>query len=280
MKLRLQRILLKLSEIRFAISTFGIARTLRFIRIAVRENGYVIGIRLKMFRLARRVTLHRAIDITDLWNRSHRHLSPMPQKPGFLDAELLRCPHCKEERAIRILAHVRLGSRGWAPMRRILSCYSCHRYSLPVHELILPWAKQMLTLQSFEPTAIEARLWTDASRILNLEPTTFCNFNCWYCVGRHMKQEHLTYENFVKIIDGSTPSLKHLALVGEGEPIMNKRFFDMVRYAKAKGLRVGLTTNGSMFSQSNVKKLCDVGVDYLQISIDSADPKRFAESRV
>jgi MoaA/NifB/PqqE/SkfB family radical SAM enzyme len=183
-------------------------------------------------------------------------------------------------RAIRVRAHVRLGSRGWAPMRCILSCYSCKRFSLPVHELLLPWAKQVLCFQPLEPTRIDARLWTDATQILNLEPTTFCNFNCWYCVGRHMKQEHLTYENFVKIIDRASPSLKHLALVGEGEPIMNKKFFDMVKYAKARGLRVGLTTNGSMFSQSNVKKICDVGVDYLQISIDSSDPKSFAESRV
>src|SRR5262245_24693342 len=127
MKLRWQRLLLKLSEIRFAISTFGIARTLRFIRIAVREHGYALGIRLGLFRLARRATFHRAVDVTDLWNRSHGHLTPLKQKPGFLDAELLRCPHCKEERAIRVLAHVRLGSRGWAPMRCILSCYSCHR---------------------------------------------------------------------------------------------------------------------------------------------------------
>ena len=279
MKPRIQRLLFRLSEIRSAVSRFGIGRTLGFIRASLRESRYAIRIRLAMFRFARRATFHRAIDVTDLWNHTHRHLSPLEQKPGFLDAELLRCPGCGEQRAIRILAHVRLGSRGWAPMRCILSCYSCHRYSLPVHELLVPWAKQLLSFQSIEATRIDAKLWTDASRVLNLEPTTLCNFNCWYCVGRHMKQEHLAYENFVKIID-SSPSLEHLALVGEGEPIMNKRFFDMVKYAKARGIRVGITTNGSMFSQSNVRKICDVGVDYVQISIDSSDPKRFAESRV
>ena len=277
---RLELLLLSLREIRSGIARFGIARTLRSLRITLRDSGRVVRMRLALFRIARSATLHRAIDVTDLWNQCHRHLVPLEQKPGFLDGEFVRCPSCDEARAVRILAHVRLGSRSWAPSRRILWCYSCHHYNLPVHELLLPWAKQLLSFQSLEPTRIEGRLWTSASRILNLEPTTFCNFGCWYCVGRHMKQEHLTYENFVKILDSSSPALRHLALVGEGEPIMNKKFFDMVKYAKAKGLRIGLTTNGSMFSRSNVKKLCDVGVDYLQISIDSADPTRFAESRI
>lgn len=279
MKTTIQRLLVRLREITTALSRFGIARTLRLIRVSLAESRHAIRIRLAMFRLARRATFHRAIDVTDLWNRSHCHLSPLEQKPGFLDGELLRCPSCGDARAIRILAHVRLGAHGWAPRRCILSCYSCHRYSLPVHELLLPWAKQILSFQSVEPTRIDARLWTDASRILNIEPTTLCNFDCWYCIGRHMKQEHLTYENFVKIID-SSPSLKHLELVGEGEPIMNKRFFGMVKYAKARGIRVGFTTNGSTLSQSVVRKICDAGADYVQISIDSCDPKRFAESRV
>jgi MoaA/NifB/PqqE/SkfB family radical SAM enzyme len=276
---RLGRLMLRLREMSSAISRFGIGRTLRIAYASLRENRHARRMRLEMFRLARAATFNRAIDVTELWNRFHPHLIPMPQEPGFLDAELLHCPGCGQKHAVRILAHVRLGARGWTSMRCILSCYACRRYSLPIHELLVPWVKQVLAFQSVQLTCIHAKLWTDASRVLNLEPTTLCNFNCWYCVGRHMKQEHLTYENFVRIIDGC-PSLKHLALTGEGEPIMNKRFFDMVRYAKQKGLLVGITTNGSMFSQSNVKKLCDVQVDYLQISIDSSDPKRFAESRL
>lgn len=275
----LKRLALRLRELASAVSRFGVRRTLTIVSSSLRENRRIVRLRLHLFRLASWATFHRAIDVTELWNHAHRHLVPQPQKPGVLDAELLHCPVCGEKQAVRLLAHLRLGARGWAPMRCVLSCFACHRYSLPVHQLLVPWIRQVLTFQSLRPTRIHAKLWTDASRVLNLEPTTYCNFSCWYCVGRHMKQEHLTYENFVKIIDAS-PSLKHLALTGEGEPMMNKRFFDMVRYAKQKGLLVGITTNGSMFSQSNVRKLCDVQVDYLQISIDSSDPKQFAESRV
>ena len=275
----LRRQLNRLRMIYNVFGRFGPGRALQLIRYHLSNTGSARRARLTAFHVARRVTFNRAVDVTELWNRTHPHLVPLEQEPGFLSGEFVRCPSCGNERAVRLLAHVRLGPRGWTAMRAILSCYSCHRYNLPFHELLWPWAKQILTLQSLEPTRIDARLWTDATQLLNIEPTTYCNFDCWYCVGRHMKQAHLTYENFVKVIDGS-PSLKHLSLVGEGEPMLNKRFFDMVGYAKARGIRVGIVSNGSIFSRSIVKKICDSELDYIQISIDSSDPKRFAETRV
>ena len=258
-------------------SRFGFRYTLQLIRGVWTESKSARRARMMAFRLARGATLHRAVDVTEVWNRSHPHLSPLEQQT--FEGELLRCPSCGDERAIRILAHYRLGARRWVSLRSVLSCLSCHHYNLPIHELFVPWVKQVLTAQSVKPTRIDARLWTDATECLTLEPTTVCNFDCWYCVGRHMKQEHLTYENFVKIIDGF-PSIKRLQLVGEGEPLLNKRFFDMVAYAKTRGIWVSITTNGSMFTPSVVEKLCDLGLDCLQISIDSSDPERFAETRV
>jgi MoaA/NifB/PqqE/SkfB family radical SAM enzyme len=76
------------------------------------------------------------------------------------------------------------------------------------------------------------------------------------------------------------PSLKMVALVGEGEPLMHKRFYEMVGIAKKRGIRVSTISNGSAFSQSVVKKICESGLDYISISIDSVDPETFAQSRI
>lgn len=171
----------------------------------------------------------------------------------------------------------------------VLYCYDCHGYSLPLvgarayQDQALDWARGqhgVFSLFSYRDiTAVNARLWSATPTVLNLEPTTLCNFNCWYCIGRHMKQGELAFDDFVSVLD-NFPSLKMIALVGEGEPLIHKRFFDMVRVAKERGIRVSTISNGSAFSQSVIKKICDSGLDYISISIDSVDPETFAQSRI
>ena len=68
--------------------------------------------------------------------------------------------------------------------------------------------------------------------------------------------------------------------IGEGEPLMHKGFFDMARMAADRGIRVLSLSNGSTFSSSNVAKLCEAGVCYISVSIDSVDPATFASSRL
>jgi len=128
-------------------------------------------------------------------------------------------------------------------------------------------------------TAVNARLWHSTPSFLNIEPTTRCNFNCWYCVGRHMKQEDIQVDDFSRMLE-NFPTVKTIALVGEGEPLLHKGFFSMVEMARAKGIRVMMISNGSTFSPSAVRRLCELEVAYVGISIDSIDPNVFSSSRI
>ena len=65
-------------------------------------------------------------------------------------------------------------------------------------------------------TAVDARLWSAAPTFLNIEPTTRCNFSCWYCIGRHMVQADIEVDNFARMLD-NYPSVKAIALVGDGQ---------------------------------------------------------------
>ena len=42
--------------------------------------------------------------------------------------------------------------------------------------------------------------------------------------------------------------------------------------ARERGIRVMIISNGSAFSQSVIKKICEAEIAYVSISIDSADP--------
>lgn len=228
-------------------------------------------------------------NITGLWDRSHAHLRPLESHLEIPAGEFETCPLCQSNRAMRIRAHLRFGPDHWLQDTSVVHCLECHQYALPqpVQEMhaasAAAWASEhrpgARAADYANVTAVDARLWSRQPTVLNLEPTTRCNFNCWYCIGRHMKQEDIDFDGFARALD-NFPTLQILALVGEGEPLLHKRFFDMVRMAKERGIRVVTLSNGSAFSASVIEKLCEAEVDYISISIDSTSSENFAESRI
>lgn len=94
-----------------------------------------------------------------------------------------------------------------------------------------------------------------------------------------MEQKDITVEDFGRVLD-NFPRVRTIALVGEGEPLMHKGFFEMARMAANRGIRVVMISNGSTFSSSNVKKICEAGIAYISVSIDSFDAATFAASRI
>ncbi len=211
------------------------------------------------------------IDISDLWLRAHPHLRPLPRHLPLSQESALHCSACGKDGAFSVIAHVRFGENHWQENSRVICCESCDLWFLP--------EDSFSQLNGLMPTAVDARLWSRSPTFLNIEPTTRCNFSCWYCVGRQMEQKDITPENFQQVLD-NFPGVKTLALVGEGEPLMHKGFFDMARMATDRGIRVVIVSNGSTFSTSNVKKICESGIAYVSVSIDSSDAATFAESRI
>jgi len=209
----------------------------------------------------------KSLNLTRLWHKAHSHLQPFTEHLALADKHSFVCPICTQHNAFKLVAQVRFGEHSWESAEPIY-CPDCHEYSL----LDVPNNKAPLT-------AVDARLWSAEPTFLNIEPTTRCNFNCWYCVGRHMQQEDIKVENFAQVLD-NFPTVKTIALVGEGEPLMHKGFFDMAKMAKERNVRVMIISNGSTLSTSIVKQLCEAEVAYIGISIDSIDPEIFASSRI
>ena len=124
----------------------------------------------------------------------------------------------------------------------------------------------------------EDPLPTMAVTFAQIEPTTRCNFTCGFCVGRHMPQGDLSWEDFEAFLFAH-PHLRHVELQGEGEPMLHPRFFDMVAACGKRGIKVSIITNGSLFTPDRVEKLIESGVSTLHVSLESSDPKRFRELR-
>ncbi len=116
--------------------------------------------------------------------------------------------------------------------------------------------------------------------ILQIEPTTRCNFKCRFCVGRHLPKQDMNFSVFEQIID-SVQDVVEIMLYGDGEPLLYPKYFDMVDAIKKRHPRckIHFFTNGSQFTPHNIEKILNRGIDIVHISIESADPEVFRDMR-
>lgn len=115
---------------------------------------------------------------------------------------------------------------------------------------------------------------------LQLAVASVCNFKCAYCPcsrsdllkSHDVQKGIMNFDLYRKIIDDLhefPKPLKILRLVKEGEPLLNKRFADMVRYAKKKQplVTVDTTTNAFLLTPELSEAIIDAGLDKMFISL-------------
>jgi len=117
----------------------------------------------------------------------------------------------------------------------------------------------------------------------SIEPTTSCNLHCPECPSglRNFTRPtgNLPLEDFRKIIDELSPHLVYLTLYFQGEPLMNRHFAEMVKYAKKHKIYVATSTNGHFLDEETARSLISSGLDRLIISIDGTDQSTYEQYR-
>lgn len=107
-----------------------------------------------------------------------------------------------------------------------------------------------------------------------IEPTNKCNLDCSYCmhsIGMERPKGNMDFDIYTKIIDDACGKVNKVRLLGQGEPLLHPRIFEMIEYAKDKGLDVHLNSNATPLTENNVKSLIDAGLDSIYISFDQPD---------
>jgi MoaA/NifB/PqqE/SkfB family radical SAM enzyme len=57
-------------------------------------------------------------------------------------------------------------------------------------------------------------------------------------------------------------------LLSGGEPLMHPHLFELARYAKSLGIRLTLSTNGTLITKGIAERIVSVGFTYVGISFD------------
>jgi len=101
--------------------------------------------------------------------------------------------------------------------------------------------------------------------------TRRCNLKCVHCysdsTARHYPGE-LDWEQCQSVIDDLADFGVPGLLLSGGEPLIHPRFFDIAEYAASNGLRLTLSTNGTLIDLETAARLKELGMAYVGISLD------------
>lgn len=103
-------------------------------------------------------------------------------------------------------------------------------------------------------------------------PSYKCQCSCVHCgiaLQRQKQKKELGYNEIMKLIDEvSRLGAKKLFFLG-GEPLLVPELAGYISYARKKGLKTRIETNGRLLNERLVKKLKKAGLNSLGVSIDS-----------
>jgi MoaA/NifB/PqqE/SkfB family radical SAM enzyme len=105
----------------------------------------------------------------------------------------------------------------------------------------------------------------------NFELTNHCNLRCSFCpTGNGLMQRPRGFMEpalFRRAVQGAGP-LEFALLFQWGEPLLHPRFGELARFARDRGARTLVTTNGTLLDERRVEALLDAGVDRVTVSVD------------
>ncbi|MGC8572592.1 MAG: radical SAM/SPASM domain-containing protein [Caldisphaera sp.] len=104
-----------------------------------------------------------------------------------------------------------------------------------------------------------------------------CNLNCVHCyidASSKSTREELGREKLIEIANEILKIEIPLVIFTGGEPLYRKEFWELSEIlSHRKRPKLGLSSNGTLITEENAKKLKELGYDYIGISLDSIYPE-------
>ncbi|MDD5730488.1 MAG: radical SAM protein, partial [Candidatus Omnitrophica bacterium] len=123
---------------------------------------------------------------------------------------------------------------------------------------------------------------------VQIDLTYNCNNNCIGCWCNSPLLKDRAYKGSKKYKTLPTPLVKELIeelaelgtrqlyFSGGGEPFMHPDIIEIIDFAKKKGLHCSINTNFTLVNEFTVKKLIELGLDYLTVSVWSGNAATYA----
>lgn len=101
--------------------------------------------------------------------------------------------------------------------------------------------------------------------------TRTCNLRCVHCYSDSNAMQYpgeLTWEQMQTVVEDLAAYQIPSLLLSGGEPMIHPRFFDLVDLASSRGLKLTISTNGTLITPEKAALLKAANVAYVGISLD------------
>jgi radical SAM protein with 4Fe4S-binding SPASM domain len=103
--------------------------------------------------------------------------------------------------------------------------------------------------------------------------TRRCNLRCVHCYSDSCDQEYageMSTQEGRRLIDDLADYGVPTLLFSGGEPLLRQDLWELAAYARQKGLRTVLSTNGTLIGPEEARRIREAGFSYVGVSIDGA----------
>jgi radical SAM protein with 4Fe4S-binding SPASM domain len=108
---------------------------------------------------------------------------------------------------------------------------------------------------------------------VHLDITYRCNERCVHCYLDHEDHGEMTTAEITDILNQLSDAGVFFLTLSGGEVLMRRDFFEIVEHARRLLFNVKLKTNGVMIRESEAKRIRELGVEQVQISVYSHRPE-------
>lgn len=107
--------------------------------------------------------------------------------------------------------------------------------------------------------------------------TNQCNLSCSHCyinAGPDVqRREELSLDEAKDFLDDLAGMRIPLLMFSGGEPLVRRDFWELAAYARSKGLKTALSSNGTLITRKVAERIKEAGIEYVGVSLDSANEK-------
>ncbi len=111
-------------------------------------------------------------------------------------------------------------------------------------------------------------------RVMAVEVTRRCNLACVHCRATSSEsapEGELSLSEYKALFDNVASFASPIVILTGGEPLLREDLFDLASYVTQLGLRVAVSTNGTLLNDGTITRLKAAGVKTCSISIDGSN---------